>query len=248
MKKYGLLGYPLKHSFSQRFFTEKFEKEAIDAQYLNFEIPSLDGLPRIIEEEKELAGLNVTIPYKEQIIPFLDELDDRARKIGAVNVVKIHRINNKVKLTGYNTDIIGFQQPLELLIDKDIHKKALILGTGGASKAIYRGLMDMGIEPKFVSRTFKPGAFLYNDLDQDVISQYKVIVNTSPVGTFPDVDKAPDIPYQYLTPRHLLYDLVYNPPETKFLRLGKEKGATIKNGADMLEIQALASWNIWNRD
>lgn len=248
MKKYGLLGYPLKHSFSRQFFTEKFERESVDALYLNFEMPSLDGLLHIIEEEKDLVGLNVTIPYKEKIIPLLHNVDDEARQIGAVNVIKISRADNRIELTGYNTDIIGFQKPLELLIDKGIHKKALILGTGGASKAIYKGLINLGIEPKFVSRTFKPHAFLYDDLNERIINEYKVIVNTSPLGTFPEVDEAPAIPYQYLTPEHLLYDLVYNPSETKFLKLGKERGAKIKNGADMLEIQALASWDIWNKD
>lgn len=248
MKKYGLLGYPLKHSFSRQFFTEKFERESVDALYLNFEMPSLDGLLHIIEEEKDLAGMNVTIPYKEKIIPLLHNVDDEARQIGAVNVIKISRADNRIELTGYNTDIIGFQKPLELLIDKGIHNKALILGTGGASKAIYKGLINLGIEPKFVSRTFKPHAFLYDDLNERIINEYKVIVNTSPLGTFPEVDEAPAIPYQYLTPEHLLYDLVYNPSETKFLKLGKERGAKIKNGADMLEIQALASWDIWNKD
>lgn len=248
MKKYGLLGYPLKHSFSQRFFTEKFEKEGINAQYLNFEIPQIDILLSVIEDNKDLMGLNVTIPYKEKVLVYLDDIDGEAKEIGAVNVIKILREGERVKLVGYNTDILGFQKPLETLIDKQVHKKALILGTGGASKAVCKGLMNAGIEPLFVSRTSKPGGITYGDLDKDVIDEYKVIVNTTPLGTFPDVDEAPDIPYQYLTSRHLLYDLVYNPSETKFLRLGKERGAKVKNGADMLQIQALASWNIWNKD
>ncbi len=248
MRKFGLLGYPLKHSFSQRFFTEKFAKESIDAQYLNFEIPSIEELPAIIESNVDLVGFNVTIPYKEKVIAYLDGLDKQAAEIGAVNVVKIIREGNQTKLIGYNTDILGFQRPMELLVDKVMHKKALVLGTGGASKAIYRGLINLGIEPKYVSRTPRVDGLTYNDLDEKVISEYKVIVNTTPLGTFPDIDEAPDIPYQLLTSGHLLYDLVYNPAETKFLRLGKERGATIKNGADMLEIQALASWDIWNKD
>jgi shikimate dehydrogenase len=248
MKKYGLLGYPLKHSFSQRFFTEKFAKESIDAQYLNFEIPSIEELPAIIENNEDLMGFNVTIPYKEKVMAYLSELDKQAAEIGAVNVVKILREGGNTKLIGYNTDILGFQKPMELLINKELHKKALVLGTGGASKAICHGLINLEIEPKYVSRTPRVDGFTYNDLNEEIISEYKVIVNTTPLGTFPDVDEAPDIPYQFLTAGHLLYDLVYNPAETKFLRLGKERGAAIKNGADMLEIQALASWEIWNRE
>jgi len=247
MKKYGLLGYPLKHSFSQRFFTEKFVKEGIDARYLNFEIPDLSSLPNIVEENEELVGLNVTIPHKEKIIPLLNELDQEAEKIGAVNVIKINRKNNTFSLKGYNTDIIGFQKSLANLLDPDLHKKALILGTGGASKAVYNGLINLGIEPKYVSRIpGNPDILSYTDLDKEIIEEYKIIINASPLGTYPNIDEAPAIPYQYITSSHILYDLVYNPAETKFLRLGKEKGAAIKNGAEMLELQALAAWDIWN--
>lgn len=246
MRVFGLIGYPLKHSFSQRFFTEKFAAEDIDARYLNFEIDDISVLPQIIKDNADLCGLNVTIPYKEKVIQYLNGLDAEAEKIGAVNVIKIERDGSDIKLTGYNSDFIGFRKPLEQLINPGVHHKALILGTGGASKAVYHGLKSLGIEPRFVSRTPKPGSYTYNDLDKDIIEGFKVIVNASPVGTFPNVDEAPDIPYRYITAQHLLYDLVYNPAETKFLRQGREHGASIKNGADMLEIQAIEAWRIWN--
>lgn len=247
MNKYGLVGYPLKHSFSQRFFNEKFAKEGLDAEYLNFEIPDIVLFSDIIKSNLHLKGLNVTIPYKEQVIPYLDELDGEAEKIGAVNVIKIEQTAGAVRLIGYNSDIIGFQNSISPLIDSKIHKKALILGTGGASKAVVRGLSNLGIESTYVSRTSRVGGFTYKELNKDILEEYTVIVNTSPLGTFPDVDDAPDIPYDYLTENHLLYDLVYNPAETKFLRLGKEHNARVKNGAEMLELQALAAWEIWNR-
>lgn len=247
MDTYGIVGNPLVQSFSPRFFSEKFQKEGIDAAYLKFEIPEITLFPEIISSSPDLKGLNVTIPYKEKIIPFLDELDPQAKEIGAINVVKVTRKNGQVKLIGYNSDIIGFQNSIAPFIKKDIHKKALILGTGGASKAVAKGLENMGLEYIFVSRTKKEGQLTYEELDKDIFDSYTVVVNASPLGTFPDVDAAPDIPYQYLTSNHLLYDLVYNPAETKFLRLGKERGATIKNGGEMLELQALAAWDIWNR-
>ncbi|MDR1707232.1 shikimate dehydrogenase family protein [Dysgonomonas sp.] len=246
MDTYGLIGYPLKHSFSRAYFTEKFAKEEIDAIYLNFEIENISLFTGIIESQPTLKGLNVTLPYKEQVIPFLDEIDPRAQTIGAVNVIKILRENGKVKLTGYNSDIIGFQNSISPLIDKNVHTKALILGTGGASKAVLNGLKAFGIESVLVSRTPNPEQLSYLDIDQDIINNYKVIVNTSPLGTFPNVEDAPDIPYHLLSNGHVLYDLVYNPAETKFLRLGKQQGATIKNGAEMLELQARAAWEIWN--
>lgn len=246
MDTYGLIGYPLKHSFSRAFFTEKFTKEEIDALYLNFEIENISLFTAIIESHPTLKGLNVTLPYKEQVIPFLDEIDLRAQAIGAINVIKVLRENEKIKLIGYNSDIIGFQNSISPLIDKNIHTKALILGTGGASKAVLNGLKAFGIESIFVSRTPNSGQIAYSDIDQDIINNYKVIVNTSPLGTFPDVEDAPNIPYHLLSNDHILYDLVYNPAETKFLQSGKQQGATIKNGAEMLELQARAAWEIWN--
>ncbi|WP_165040315.1 shikimate dehydrogenase [Dysgonomonas sp. ZJ709] len=247
MNKYGLIGYPLKHSFSQRFFTEKFAKENIEAAYLNFEIPQLLLFPDIIKSHPDLKGLNVTIPYKEDVMQFLDELDIEAEAIGAVNVIKFDRSKGGVKLIGYNSDIIGFQNSIFPLIKPAIHRKALVLGTGGASKAVVRALQNLNIQPVYVSRTKKEGAFIYQDLSEKILTEYTVIINASPLGTFPNVNEAPDIPYQYISTNHLVYDLVYNPEETKFLKLAKENGAIIKNGAEMLELQALAAWEIWNR-
>lgn len=247
---FGLIGFPLKHSFSSKFFTEKFAKEGIDAEYLNFEIEDILQIREVILFNQHLHGLNVTIPYKEKVIPFLDEISPEAKKIGAVNVIKIERRPNDMyfyKLTGYNTDYIGFKNSIVPLIKPEIHKKALILGTGGASKAVAQALDDLRIEWEYVSRTPAKDRFTYNDLSPSIISEYKVIVNTSPVGTFPNVNESPDIPYSLLTNEYLLYDLVYNPAETLFLKKGKEQGATVKNGAEMLEIQALAAWRIWTK-
>lgn len=246
MKKYGLIGYPLKHSFSYRFFGDKFEVENIDAVYDNYEISDIKMLPSIISSEPDLWGLNVTIPYKEQVIPFLDEMDETAANIGAINVIKIIRKNGNIRLKGYNSDIIGFQNSIAPMLNKDIHKKALILGTGGAAKAVFYGLEALGIESKYVSRTPNSSNLSYSDLSKEVLHEYKVVVNASPLGTFPDVDKCPDIPYELLTEEHLLYDLVYNPPITKFLSLGEARGAKIKNGYEMLELQALGAWDIWS--
>lgn len=246
MKTYGLIGYPLKHSFSYRFFGEKFSKEKIDAQYLNFEIAHIDRLTDIIKEYTKLQGLNVTIPYKEQVIPFLDELDPTAAAIGAINVIKITRDGEKIYLKGFNSDYIGFRNSISPLIIPEIHRKALILGTGGASKAVEYGLKDLGLKTQYVSRSPKEGIITYNELSQEIIEEHTVIVNASPVGTFPNIEEYPDIPYQFISKNHLLYDLVYNPPITKFLDLGKRQGARIKNGEEMLELQAIAAWHIWN--
>lgn len=248
MDRYGLIGFPLKHSLSGKYFGEKFKKEGIDALYQNFEIESIKLFPQIITSHRDLKGLNVTIPYKERIIDFLDELDETAEAIGAVNVIKIMREGDKIRLKGYNSDLIGFQNSIQPLIDSDpgFHRKALILGTGGASKAVNFGLKRLGLETKFVSRSPHTDMFTYDDLSREIITEYTVIVNASPVGTFPDVEACPAIPYEYLTKKHLLYDLVYNPPVTKFLRMGEERGAKIKNGKEMWQLQAIAAWNIWN--
>ncbi|NDV68913.1 shikimate dehydrogenase [Dysgonomonas sp. 25] len=246
MQQYGLVGYPLKHSFSQRFFTDKFRQEQIDAVYRNFEIADIALLPGIIRENPDLSGLNVTIPYKEVVMPYLDNISPDAAAIGAINVIKIEWTDGKPYLTGYNSDVIGFQYSISPLLNPQIHHKALILGTGGASKAVRQGLLNLGIEATYVSRKRKDNVLAYEDLSGQVMREHTVIVNCTPLGTFPDVDTAPDIPYNLLTTNHLLYDLVYNPAETKFLRLGKEQGATVKNGYEMLELQALAAWDIWN--
>lgn len=247
MDKYGLIGYPLKHSFSIGYFNEKFRSENIDAEYVNFEIPQINDFPEVIESNSDLCGLNVTIPYKEQVIPFLDELDPDTAKIGAVNVIKIIRSKGKVKLVGYNSDIIGFTQSIHPLLLPH-HKKALILGTGGASKAVFHGLKNLGIECTFVSRTRQSNdVLLYNELTPDIMETHTVIVNCTPVGMYPKADFCPDIPYELLTPNHLLYDLLYNPNVTLFMKKGEEKGAVTKNGLEMLLLQAFAAWEIWNK-
>ncbi len=248
MDKYGLIGYPLKHSFSIVYFNEKFKAENIDAEYVNFEIPRIEEFMEVVEENPNLCGLNVTIPYKEQVIPYLDELDKDTAKIGAVNVIKIIRQpKGKTKLVGYNSDIIGFTRSIEPLLTP-VHTHALILGTGGASKAIHRGLENLGVKATFVSRTKKSDEVLtYRELTPEVMQQYKVIVNCTPVGMYPKVDECPDIPYDLLTPEHLLYDLLYNPDETLFMKKGRAQGATVKNGLEMLLLQAFAAWEIWHR-
>lgn len=241
MDKYGIIGYPLGHSFSRAFFTEKFQREHIDAEYVNFEIPSADMLPGIVQANPNLRGLNVTLPHKEAVIPMLDELSDEAKEIGAVNVIRVR----DGRLKGFNSDIIGFMDSIRPLL-KPWHRHALVLGTGGASRAIRVGLQRLGIEWTYVSRTSAPGRLTYSELTPQLMEHYQVIVNCSPVGMFPRVDACPDIPYQLLTGRHLLYDLVYNPQETLFLKRGAEHGAAVKNGLEMLHLQALASWRFWN--
>lgn len=241
MDKYGIIGNPLGHSFSKGFFTEKFAKEGIDAQYLNFQIPEIGKLTDVLKENPELRGLNVTLPYKTEVIPFLDELSDEAREIGAVNVVQVR--NGHLK--GFNSDIIGFTQSIQPLL-KPHHRKALILGTGGASRAIRVGLTRLGLEWKYVSRTPREGMITYDEITADVIREYEVIVNCSPVGMYPKVDESPAIPYEFLTPDNLLYDLVYNPETTLYMKKGALQGAVIKNGLEMLYLQAIASWNFWN--
>lgn len=245
MDKYGLIGYPLGHSFSISYFNEKFSNEGLDSIYENYEIPSIDNLIEIIATNHELKGLNVTIPYKEKILPFLDMITPEAQAIGAVNVVKIIRKGNKIQLKGYNSDVIGFTQSIEPLLDKQ-HKKALILGTGGASKAVDYGLKSLGIETQFVSRRKSDYAIDYSELTPDIIKKYKIIVNCTPCGMFPKTDDCPNIPYEGIGEGHLLYDLLYNPDETLFMRKGLEHGATVKNGLEMLLLQAFASWKFWN--
>ena len=249
MTTYGLIGYPLGHSFSRQFFTEKFAKEGIDAQYLNFEIPSIEEFPNIIASHPELLGLNVTIPYKQQVMQYLDEISPEAKAIGAVNVVRCQRstVNCQPKLTGYNSDVIGFVESIKPLL-KPHHEKALILGTGGASKAIHYGLEEkLGMETLFVSRTSRENMITYNDITKDLLQDYTVIVNCSPVGMFPKVDECPALPYEAMNENHLLYDLVYNPLETLFMKKGAAQGATVKNGLEMLHLQAIASWEFWTQ-
>lgn len=246
-QQYGIIGFPLVHSFSRSFFTEKFRAEQLDAEYLNFEIPAITDFPQIIREHPFLRGLNVTIPYKEKAMPYLDEIDSNAQSIGAVNVVKItHDKEGKAYLKGFNADVLGFTRSIQPLL-KSYHTKALILGTGGASKAIKHGLSQLGLQTTFVSRTPKEGMLSYEQLSADVMGENTVVVNCSPVGTFPKSNECPNIPYELLNSRHLLYDLVYNPGCTLFLQKGKAQGATIKNGLKMLHLQAIASWEIWQQ-
>ena len=244
MRRFGLIGFPLGHSFSKKYFTEKFLLEGIDARYDLYELKSLEEFAELKVSEN-LCGLNVTIPYKQQIIPFLDEMDETAAEIGAVNVIKFIRNGNDLKLKGYNSDAIGFLQSIRPNL-KPHHNKALILGTGGASRAFDYTLRKLGIETTFVSRTPAEGQLSYSDLSETVLNEYPIILNASPVGTFPDVERCPDIPYQYLTSRHLLFDAVYNPAETLFLQKGKAQGTTVLNGEGMLTGQAEAAWKIWN--
>ena len=244
MKQFGLIGFPLGHSFSKKFFTDKFERENIDAQYDLYELENIASFEDL-KAKTELCGLNVTIPHKENIIQYLDELDETAARIGAVNVIKFIRQDGKLRLKGYNSDAIGFENSIKPLL-KSYHKKALILGTGGASKAIDYTLRKLGIETTFVSRTAKSGILTYSQLNSEILNQNLVIVNASPVGTFPHSDECPNIPYQLLTSKHLLFDAVYNPAETLFLKKGKEQGAQGLNGEGMLIGQAIAAWEIWN--
>lgn len=245
---YGLIGYPLGHSFSQNFFNQKFESEKIDAKYVNFEIPDIKRLPEILATYPNLAGFNVTIPYKEQVLPYLDAIDSEARKIGAVNVVKIFRQpDGSTSLKGYNSDAIGFSDSIRQLLRPDVHTRALVLGTGGAAKAVAAALDNLGVQPLMVSRRPTDGAISYAQVTPALLSDYKVVVNATPVGMYPDIDRCPDIPYEALTPDHLCYDLLYNPGTTLFMKKAAEAGAVTKNGLEMLLLQAFAAWNIWNK-
>jgi shikimate dehydrogenase len=246
MDKYGLIGYPLGHSFSISYFNQKFADEGINATYENFEIPSIDDLPEIIDRYPNLRGLNVTIPYKEKVIPFLDSISPEARAIGAVNVIRVTHQKNKTLLKGYNSDVIGFTQSIEPMIDPKWHKKALILGTGGASKAINYGLKSLGIEPVFVSRYERPGTIQYQSITPDVVHEYNVIVNCTPLGMYPNTDECPQLPYEAMDSHTILYDLIYNPDQTLFMRNGAKYGAEVKNGLEMLLLQAFASWEFWH--
>lgn len=246
MKKYGLIGYPLTHSFSKRFFTEKFETEKIESTYENFEIDSIQKFPEIIKNNPEVIGLNVTIPYKEQVIPFLDDLNDSAREVGAVNTIKIIRSDSEVQLKGFNTDTWGFENSLVPLL-KNHHSKALILGTGGASKALKYVLKKLGI--KFISASIEElqeNEIRYEEIDEKMMAERLLIINATPLGTYPKTDTFPPIPYEFINEKHLLFDLVYNPEVTQFMSKGKANGATVKNGYEMLLGQALKSYEIWN--
>ena len=243
MRKYGLIGKTLQHSFSKSYFEKKFETEGIkDCSYNNYALQSIHDFTSLLSNEN-LLGLNVTIPYKEAVIPFLDEIDSEAKAIAAVNCIKIQ--NGKTK--GYNTDVYGFAQSIKPFLDNR-HERALILGTGGASKAVAYALKKVGVEVYFVSTkpdSDLPNIFLYRQLSEQIFKAFKLTVNCTPLGTYPNIDAAPELPYQFLTPDHFVYDLVYNPQETKLLQLAKEKGCMTMNGYSMLQLQAEKSWEIW---
>ncbi|MDO9258216.1 MAG: shikimate dehydrogenase [Bacteroidales bacterium] len=247
MRLFGLIGFPLSHSFSAKYFAKKFETENIpDADYQLFPLGDISEVTSLIALKRDLQGFNVTIPYKLSILPYLDNISDAAKSVGAVNCVKIERNESGITLTGYNTDVYGFRESLIPAL-KPFQNKALVLGTGGAAKAVCYTLLELGINYTLVSRTGDKQSFLsYPQLSEKTISDNLLIINTSPVGTFPDTDKCPDIPYQFLGSKHLLFDLIYNPAETKFLKLGREAGAATLNGSKMLELQAEKSWEIWN--
>lgn len=245
---YGLVGRRLGHSFSRRFFTEKFASLDIDARYDNYELDSIGMLPRLIESAPALRGLNVTIPYKESVIPFLSRISDEAREIGAVNTIVVTRHGGEVILAGHNTDAAGFRDTLLPHIGGGINC-AIVLGSGGASKAVVFVLRRLGLSPLIVSRTpgHVPGAVGYSDLTPRLIASHRLIVNTTPLGMWPDTESCPDIPYDEITPSHLCYDLVYNPSPTMFLKRCAARGASTVDGTAMLRAQALASWELWNQ-
>jgi shikimate dehydrogenase len=242
MRVFGLIGYPLSHSFSKGFFAEKFAKEGIrDCTYENFPLEDISQFPALLEQQPDLRGLNVTIPYKEAVLPWLDELSPAAEQIKAVNCIQFHE---GMKI-GFNTDVTGFKRSLQPLL-KAHHTHALVLGTGGAAKAVKFVLQELNIPHIIVSRSAQPGVITYEELDKANMEVHTIIINTSPLGMYPQTDAAPPIPYNFITKHHLLYDLIYNPAQTLFLTKGEEKGATIKNGHEMLVLQAEASWDIWN--
>lgn len=245
MKKYGLIGYPLGHSFSMGYFNEKFKNEDINAVYENFEIPDIQDITTVIGSNPDLAGFNVTIPYKEKVMDYLDYIAPEAAEIGAVNVVKVTHNGERAVLKGFNSDVVGFVNSIKPLL-RPLHKKALVLGTGGASKAVEYGLRKLGLETIKVSRTEKDNTITYGQVTPELLSEYKVIVNCTPCGMAPHFDECPNLPYDSIDDSFLLYDLIYNPEETLFLRKGKEKDATVKNGLEMLLLQAEEGWNIWN--
>ncbi len=247
MEIYGIIGEKLIHSSSPAFFQDKFQKLNIDADYIPFELSDIADLPELIQSQKNLIGLNVTIPFKESVIPYLDFLSPEAEATGAVNTIKIIRAAGKTKLHGYNTDVIGFKDSVELLISGKKGLKALILGTGGSAKSVAFVLQNLGIHYQMVSREPKAKAkeLSYVTIDANILYDHLLIINTTPLGMFPNIDSAPDIPYHFLSGHHFLYDLIYNPSETLFLKKGKKKKAIVQNGLNMLHIQAEESWKIW---
>ena len=244
---YGLIGKKIGHSFSADFFNKKFKEEKIPETYNLFPLANINELPDLLLNHPDLKGLNVTIPYKQEVIPFLSHISEEAAEIGAINVIKIERIDNEISLSGFNSDAIGFQESLIPLLNKDI-QKALVLGTGGASKAVVYILKKLNIHPTLVSRNPKMGQLGYNDLNEKIIKENLLIVNTTPLGMFPDTDDYPPIPYQFLTKNHICYDVIYNPEMTQFMIKSNKMGAKVKNGLEMLRLQAIAAWDIWQNE
>ncbi|NVO20257.1 MAG: shikimate dehydrogenase [Bacteroidetes bacterium] len=247
MKLFGLIGYPLSHSWSAQYFRQKFEELQLeDHEYRLFPLEKIENFPGLLSDHPGILGLNVTIPHKVTIIDYLDGLSKEAREIGAVNCIRLRESAGSIETMGFNTDCYGFRRSLEPLLEK-YHRNALILGTGGASKAVAHVLNELGIQFRFVSRNPESPLILkYEELRKEILEQNTLIINTTPLGMFPDIKSYPDIPYQFLNKKHLLYDLVYNPSETQFLRKGRQAGAMIKKGIEMLQLQAEESWRIWN--
>jgi len=247
MKTYGLIGYPLSHSFSKKYFTEKFLKEDIaDHQYELFPIEDINSLPDLLTENPSLCGLNVTIPHKVSILPFLNEVEEAAEKIGAVNCICIKRFEGETYLKGFNTDAYGFEESLKPMLSPQ-HNKALVFGDGGAAKAVKYVLEKLGIEYQVVVRKAAPGTILYTEITSEILSTHKLLINTTPLGMSPNVDTFPEIDYSKIGSEHLVYDLVYNPLETAFLAQAAAQGAQIKNGLEMLYKQAEKAWAIWRK-
>lgn len=248
MIKLGLIGFPLGHSFSKNYYLKKFENEAIEnVEYDLYSIEDINLFQDLFGNDDKFKGFNVTIPHKQSVIDFIDELSIEAKEIGAVNCITIHRKDEKVSLKGYNTDAFGFERSLTPLLENH-HQRALVLGNGGAAKAVLYTLTKLGISYSIVSRSSENGDMTYSELNQETIANHTLIINCSPVGTFPDIDKYPDIPYEYITDKHLLYDLIYNPEETLFLKHGRARKANTKNGYEMLLLQAEKNWEIWKNN
>tara|TARA_R100000935_G_C2771684_1_gene137904 strand:- start:81 stop:818 length:738 start_codon:yes stop_codon:yes gene_type:complete len=243
MKVFGLIGKNIDYSFSRTYFNQKFSSEKIDATYKNFDLSEISKFPKLIIENPAVKGFNVTIPFKEAIIPFLDEVEITAKEIGAVNTIKIKPDGN---LIGYNTDYFGFSEALKPYL-KPYHTKALILGTGGASKAVAYALKNLGIDVIYVSRTKSAHNFIYSELTSEIMEEYYLIINCTPLGTFPNIEHHPPIPTEFLTPKHLVFDLIYNPAHTKLMKLALDQNAEVTNGLAMLESQAEKAWEIWNQ-
>jgi shikimate dehydrogenase len=246
MRIYGLIGKSLAHSWSEEYFKNKFKREHIaDCVYHNYPLAAIEYLPQLIREEPDLAGLNITIPYKTEIIKYLDRIEQEAASIEAVNCVKVVREGDHIDLVGYNTDMPAFRDSLRPLLQKH-HQRALVLGTGGASRSVCFALGELGIHFNRVSRQEAAGCLTYALLDRHILADHHIIINTTPCGTYPDIEQFPDIPYQFISKDHLLYDLIYNPGETIFLKKAGLAGATVKNGLEMLQLQAELSWKTWN--